>query len=333
MAVKKPMKTVDQLITHMKNKGVAFSIISEADAKLHLDMHNNYFKLTSYRKNYTKTTTGPNAGKYENLEFAHLIELARLDTEIRHLLLQMTLDVEHFMKVALIKAVEDRMDTVGDEDGYKIIEGYLLADDIQSISEKSQTMAQRNRQFSQKINQNKHNPYCEGLIDRYSEEMPIWAFVELGSFGDLKELVEYYSAKTGWIPPVDLQSLDRVRQLRNACAHGNATINDLRPVNNATTAKKGTSVSPRYITNFVQSAGVNSGARAKKLSNPRINQIVHLFYVYDIVVQSHNTRSQRIQELHNLIDGRMLANKSYFQKNQLLTSTYDFFKKMESVLK
>ena len=195
MAVKKQMKTVDQLITHMKNKGVAFSIISEADAKLHLDMHNNYFKLTSYRKNYTKTTTGPNAGKYENLEFAHLIELARLDTEIRHLLLQMTLDVEHFMKVALIKAVEDRMDTVGDEDGYKIIEGYLLADDIQSISEKSQTMAKRNRQFSQKINQNKHNPYCEGLIDRYSEEMPIWAFVELGSFGDLKELVEYTQQK------------------------------------------------------------------------------------------------------------------------------------------
>ena len=159
MAVKKQMKTVDQLITHMKNKGVAFSIISEADAKLHLDMHNNYFKLTSYRKNYTKTTTGPNAGKYENLEFAHLIELARLDTEIRHLLLQMTLDVEHFMKVALIKAVEDRMDTVGDEDGYKIIEGYLLADDIQSISEKSKTMAKRNGQFSQKINQNKNNPY------------------------------------------------------------------------------------------------------------------------------------------------------------------------------
>ena len=107
----------------------------------------------------------------------------------------MTLDVEHFMKVALIKAVEDRMDTVGDEDGYKIIEGYLLADDIQSISEKSQTMAKRNRQFSQKINQNKHNPYCEGLIDRYSEEMPIWAFVELGSFGDLKELVEYTQQK------------------------------------------------------------------------------------------------------------------------------------------
>ncbi|MCQ2211948.1 MAG: Abi family protein, partial [Paludibacteraceae bacterium] len=166
--LKKPMKTVDQLIAHMKNKGVRFSVISETDAKLHLDKHNNYFKLTSYRKNYTKITTGPNAGQYENLEFAHLIELARLDTEIRHILLQMTLDIEHFMKVALIKAVEDRMANNGDEDGYKVIEGYLLADDIIPISDRAQAMAKRNRQFAQKINQNKHNPYCEGLINRYS---------------------------------------------------------------------------------------------------------------------------------------------------------------------
>lgn len=35
--MKKPMKTVDQLIAHMKNKGICFSIISETDAKLHLD--------------------------------------------------------------------------------------------------------------------------------------------------------------------------------------------------------------------------------------------------------------------------------------------------------
>ena len=139
--------------------------------------------------------------------------------------------------------------------------------------------------------------------------------------------------KTGWNPPADLQSIDRVRQLRNACAHGNAIINDLRPVNNAATSKKGTSVSPPYITNLVKSAGVNSGARAKKLSNPRINQIVHLFYVYDIVVQSHNTRSQRIQELHNLIDIRMVANRNYFVNNQIISSTYAFFKKMETILK
>lgn len=332
MPVKKPMMSVDQLITHMGNKGIKFSIITEADAKQHLNNHNNYFKLTSYRKNYVKTTSGPNTGKYENLEFAYLIELARIDTEIRHLLLQMTLDIEHFLKVALIKAVEDRMTNTGDEDGYEIIKGYLLADDVTAISTKAETMARRNNQFSKKISQNKKNPYCSGLINSYSDEMPIWAFVELGSFGDIKDLVEYYSSKTGWVPPVDLKTLDRVRQLRNACAHGNCIINDLRPVTTSGSGKAGVSPAPLYITAFTMKAGIGEGARSKKLSNPRINQIVHLLYTYDLVVTSKNTRTNRLNELHNLINGRLKANSSYFTGNQLLKSTYDFFKKIDAIL-
>ena len=327
------MMSVDQLIMHMENKGIQFTIINKSDAKLHLDNHNNYFKLTSYRKNYTKTTTGPNSGKYEKLDFAYLIELARIDTVVRHLLLQMCLDIEHFLKVALIKAVETRMITHGDEDGYEIINGFLRADDNTNISEKAAAMAKRNNQFSRKIKQNKMNPYCGGLINSYSDEMPIWAFVELGSFGDIKDLVEYYSKKTGWAPPVDLKTLDRVRQLRNACAHGNCIINDLRPVSNSGTAKAGISSAPPYITAFVKKAGINKNSRSKKLSNPRINQIVHLLYAYDLIVTSKNTRSIRLKELHELITRRLIINSSYFSTNQLLTSTYDFFKKLETILK
>lgn len=330
---KKPMKTVDQLISHMKSKGIQFTIITEEAAKQHLDRHNNYFKLTSYRKNYSKVTTGFNAGKYENLEFAYLIELARIDTEIRHLLLKMCLDIEHFLKVALIKAVENRMSSIGDEDGYKVVSGFLLADEITSISERAEVMSRRNSQFSRKISQNKKNPYCGGLISNYSDEMPIWAFVELGSFGDLKELVQYYSVKTGWVPPIDLQSLDRVRQIRNACAHGNAIINDLRPLSNTAQSKGGISVAPLFISTFVKNAGIGEGARKKKLSNPRINQIIHLLYIYDIVVSSKHTRSMRLTELRKLIDERLVENKNYFQSNQLLSSTYEFFRKVTETLK
>ena len=100
--MKKPIKTANELIQHMKNKGIKFNIINEKDAEDHLNSHNNYFKLTSYRKNYTKYTSGSNKGKYENLEFAYLVELARLDAEIRSLLLDISLDIEHFLKVELI---------------------------------------------------------------------------------------------------------------------------------------------------------------------------------------------------------------------------------------
>lgn len=330
--VRKPMKTADQLIDHMKNKGVQFTLISEGDAKAHLCGHNNYFKLTAYRKNYTKTTTGVNAGKYENLEFVYLIELARLDTEVRHLLLQMALDIEHFLKVSLIKAVEDQMAQSGDEDGYEIIRGFLLADDVQSISERAEKSSKRCSSFHRKVTQNRNNPYCGGLIDSYSDEMPVWTFVELSSFGDLRDLIEYYSIKTGWQLPVDIKSIDRVRQLRNACAHGNCIINDLKPVNAANSGKKGISSAPPFITRFVMNAGVGSNARQKKLSNPRVNQIVHLVYVYDLIVTSDNTRIQRLGELRNLINSRCKRHADYFKSNQLLTSTYDFFEKIVSSL-
>lgn len=42
--MKKPMKTVRELIQHMKNKGIGFNIINEVEAEEHLNNHNNYFK-------------------------------------------------------------------------------------------------------------------------------------------------------------------------------------------------------------------------------------------------------------------------------------------------
>ena len=324
MRVLKPMKTADELITHLKDKGVKFTITSEDDAKKHLAKHNNYFKLSSYRKNYTKKTNGPEAGQYENLEFAYLVELARLDTEFRHIILQMSLDIEHFLKVALIKAVEDRMALVGDEDGYEIVKGFLLADELESMSSRAEASSKRCSSFSRKISQNRNNPYCGGLIKSYSDEMPVWTFVELASFGDIKDLVSYYSEKTGWQIPSDIKSLDRVRQLRNASAHGNCIINDL----NASQTASGVSSAPKYITDFVKNAGIGKASMLKKLSNPRINQLVHLFYVYDCVVTSDNTRKLRLSELNDLFDNRCTQNAYFFDSNQMLTSTYDFFKKI-----
>ena len=72
----KPMLGVNDLVTHLRGKGVDFNIMSEAEANTYLCNNNNFFKLTSYRKNYSKYTDGKNAGKYECLDFAYLIELA-----------------------------------------------------------------------------------------------------------------------------------------------------------------------------------------------------------------------------------------------------------------
>ncbi len=43
------IKTSDELITHMKIKGIKFEIVKEEDAKIFLQNNNYYMKLASYR--------------------------------------------------------------------------------------------------------------------------------------------------------------------------------------------------------------------------------------------------------------------------------------------
>ena len=45
----KLLKTSDELISHMKIKGIKFDIAKEEDAKVFLQNNNYYMKLASYR--------------------------------------------------------------------------------------------------------------------------------------------------------------------------------------------------------------------------------------------------------------------------------------------
>ena len=59
------------LVKKLKDKGVKFELMPETDAMKFLEMNNNYFKLTSYRKNFHKNII---EGKsvYSNLDFCIL---------------------------------------------------------------------------------------------------------------------------------------------------------------------------------------------------------------------------------------------------------------------
>lgn len=320
----KPMLGVDALVAHMQNKGIAFDKMTEEDAKAYLHENNNYFKLTSYRKNYIKGKQGAKQDKYEHLDFAYLVELARIDVLLRQTILAMCLDIEHFLKVQLMRAIEQ----APNEDGYKIVSNYVFGTDGQGFSERAHNSRDRSRDISNKIDRNKNNPYCGGLISKYNEEMPVWAFIEIISFGDLIRFVKYVADEIGWTIPVDIETLDRVRQIRNAAAHNNCIINDLKPIYEDDRKKKLKCKEPVYITKFMHSAGIAVGTRQKKLSNRRFSQMVHLLYAFDKIVTSSNSRTARLNELKHLVNNRMIQNKDYFKDNQLLTSTYDVLKRV-----
>ena len=118
----KPKKTAEELVQMLHDeKGIQFHLISEEQAVECFSKRNNYLRTASYRKNYPKHIAGPNAGKYIHLEFAYLTELSTLDFYLRELLQQMCIDVEHDLKVSLLREVDENPS----EGGYALVRAYL----------------------------------------------------------------------------------------------------------------------------------------------------------------------------------------------------------------
>ena len=118
--ITKPMLSAEELIKHLDDKGIKFELSSKEDAKKYLEENNNYFKLSSYRKNFQKYESGERIGQYINLDFEMLKDLSIIDMRLRKTMLNMVLDLEHYAKIRMLKKVET---TTKDE--YTLVEDYI----------------------------------------------------------------------------------------------------------------------------------------------------------------------------------------------------------------
>ena len=70
-AQQKPFMSPEELVEKLLNKGVTFNYdYTQARAIEYLKKNNNYYKLSSYRKNFTKV----DAGNYIDLDFSCLVD-------------------------------------------------------------------------------------------------------------------------------------------------------------------------------------------------------------------------------------------------------------------
>lgn len=292
----KLLKTNDELISHMKAKGIKFNVVKEEEAKKFLQNNNYYMKLASYRANYDKRKRD---GEYINLDFAYLQELSTIDMHLRYLILQMCLDVEHALKTRLLKDIEDNPE----EDGYDIIRRFIT----------------KYARSCQNIQKHKSSEYCRELIEKYYPYFPAWVFVELISFGDMVKLYEYYTER---YPRrlKDCELLYSIRDLRNAAAHSNCLINKLQ---------KGTTKPSVKIVKFVSGIdGIGASMRTNKLSNRFLDDFVTLLYVYDKFIYSDIVKKRRFKQLQEFVNGRVIKNKHFFVKNECIKTAYLFIKKI-----
>lgn len=302
----KPMLSAEELIEHLKEKGVKFELISENDAKKYLKENNNYFKLVSYRKNYPKYENGEKIGNYINLDFRMLMDLAIIDMRIRKTMLSIVLDLEHYTKVKLISKIENTS-----KDGYTIVEEYL-----KNLKEKNEY-----EYLANELNKNIKGTYCGDLVSKYNEEYPIWVFLEIIPFGRLVKFYRFVSEKLKDRRMMDESyMLMNVRELRNACAHNNCIINDLRSY---TSNYK---VSNR-VYNKVAQIGISKKVRDNKLSNTRIKQIITLLYLNKNMVTSEGVLKHQIEILEDL-KNRIEHHIDYYDTNELIQTSFKFMNKI-----
>lgn len=315
----KPKKMAAELITMLRDdKGIAFTVMNEATAESYLLEKNNYLRTASYRKNYIKHQDGPAAGQYIDLDFAYLAELSTIDMYLRFILLKMCIDVEHALKVAIIADIESNPS----EDGYSVVDSFLAKhpEIIRSIEEKADSI------FTGDLI-SKYFKLCSvfntnsGRINTriMNTDCPAWVLVEIIGFRNLLTFYGYYSSLYSAKRKFDKNVMNAIRSLRNACAHNNCLLNSLQPKNTQP---------PPIISKYVASIeSVGKEERKKKLSCRPLFEIVCLLYAYSYLV-SENVRESRVSELKIFVHGRMIKNANYFNSNQLLSTSFDFLKKV-----
>ena len=299
----KTILSVQEQIQHMKEKGITFQCVTEAEAADFLANNTYYMKLAAYRANYMKYETGARAGQYRDLDFGYLKELSTLDMHLRYFVLQMCLDIEHAIKVQLIRQITQDEN----EDGYEAVKHFL--------KQKS------NINVLSRIQRKKSGEYCRDLIEKYYPYFPAWVFVELISFGTLVYFYEDYM-NGHWYPIMNNKLINTVRDLRNGAAHSNCLLNKV-------SEKLAPSKQPlTEVMDFIRGmSDISQSARRKNLRYQFSYHFVTLLYVYDIMIPE-TAKKKRYAQLQEFMEGRVLRNKDYFVDHDQICATYKFLKKV-----
>lgn len=288
------MLNSSQLVKHMQGKGIQFNITTPEEARYMLDNINYYFKLASYRVNFPKDSNG----KYINLDFAYLTDLASIDMQLRDYLLDLSLDIEHGIKVMLLH----QMANDPNEDGYTIVE---------------QFKDKYPKYYKRAIKVFKHNRYEADMYHKYCDTMPAWVFLEIITFGTLTQFVNFYYDQTHYkrIRPI-YNHLKYSKHIRNACAHSNPLLLNLfsereflpRPSGPVQAAAQFITVPKEYLTDL------------------KINDLVSTFYLHKII-ESKKMSEHRIRQGQRLIK-RFHRHEEWYADNTKLNTFFSILVKM-----
>ena len=228
----------------------------------------------------------------------------------------MIIDIEHYLKIRILNLIEN----IDEEDGYRIVNMYL---------EKDFNDEKFPRKLHSSIFKKVGSEYSEKIFSKYDidkdkklENIPIWEFLEIITFGELVNFYHFFAEEYGLKNESrNVFILRDVVKLRNAVAHNSCVLCDLD--------KKDNQFPPAYkIHDFLNKCGINKEARDNKLSNSRIRQITYTLYMFNEIVTSDGVKQNVAEDINELFFDRIIHHKEYYNNNELLKSIYGYFEKI-----
>lgn len=294
-------QSIDELINHLEEKNVQFNIMSKEEASYILRDLNYYYKLTVYKRNFKRDSNG----KFKELEFSYLTDLASTDMQLRYLLLASTLDIEHSLKTFLLTHITENEQT----DGYDIIHSFFHST--------KNTSKPLDKEILLK-NAKRKGHYQYNLYETHKDDPPAWVVMEVINFNDFIKLFKFYF-KTYPNEEFNANSitgvLHSVRFIRNACAHSNPFLFDLH--------RSEIKHLNGYVKNYAKELGV--GQLFYKCN--KVHDLLAVFYIHQNFIKGEGSKHYRKKEFEELTN-RSIERFSYMNKDNDILEFFNILKKI-----
>lgn len=294
--------TVHEIIEYCKSDlGITFNLMDEEKAANFLEKHNYFFRLKQYAEIAQEKTK---SGKYIGVDFGQLVELSTIDMFFRKLMLKMTIDFEHYLKVNLINESQNN----SDDDGYLVVTKFMETHN-------------RTKTAIENIGNSNILFYNRTPFNKYVENPSVWALADMIQFSDFVDFYSFYydffHLKCEYI-----NHFDSVRRLRNAAAHNACMLCSFKPAS---------WFHSDLETNFEllnANLGISNGVISSSMKVPVLNDFTVMLSVYTKLITSEQIKQKTFEELTDFFDNRMILRKQYFEGNNELKNAYSFARKV-----
>lgn len=291
------VSSVQCQIDYLKELGVTFELCSEEEACTYLCEKTYLAKLLSFCSLFEQHIGGPLDGRYVNLDFAHLKELATLDQQMRYVLLPMTLDIEHFSRVKLVREA-----MVRGESSSELVDKYLSSLSKYERSRRESDLRKSKRDATALL--------AEGKLG-------LDEFLEVSTFGTTIDV--YLFCAKRWNSKAMREEhylLRQVKAVRNCCAHSNELLQGI-------TGKTATVSLSASLGQAVAQTGIPKRTRRAKLQNAQLRAIATVLYAYSRFVRGDSSRRRTISAVADLSE-RMDQVAKQIRGNDALRSSLNF---------